>query len=411
MAFADFFRSLWKRTEAPRPVVEAPAPPIVERVVEKVCEPAQRVLLGVRSSIDQPRRVTFLEVLRTTGACTPEETVALGSELVRLALLEPGPTRLRDVAGHALFFTHDGSLGGALPSTRFEWMGPEVVKGREHTERTDVYVVGLAMYAALLGDAPIAGDSDFARLEAVMRRAFTPLATEPPKELNVLVRRCLSTEPNDRFATLEELGAALSRLQANVERLKRRAIDTWDVLGRKPLLGIEPMTVPAQTEAQLLARIRVADESARAVYADHLESSGRTTEAEWLRLEQRMRSEPASAQLQTLKAMRALEVSPNFTASVSRAELESCGVSFGFRCPRTWDALGPTEDPLVRYCNACEERVYFASDIHTAERLTFQGRCVAVADHVARGEEVPLNERVASNYVGQAPIRRTARKR
>lgn len=408
MAFADFFRSLWKRP-APPPVVVEPAPVIETKKTE--CAPEPRTLLGVRSSQDVPRRVSFLEVLRTSGAFTEEEVVAFGREFVRLALAEPGPVRLRDVAGHALFFGHDGSLGGAMPSNSFAWMAPEVAKGHAQTERTDVYVVGLVMYAALLGDVPVQGDSDMTRLYAVVQGTLVPLAAQPSTELSALVRRCLTLEPSGRFASLEEVAAELQKLEGNLERLKRRAIETWDALGRKPLLGIEPMTVPQETEAQLLSRMRLGDESARSVYADHLEATGRTTEAEWLRLEQRLRTESSREQFDTVQAMRKLSVSPDFMASVSRAELEACGVSFGFRCPRTWDALGPTEDPLVRYCNACEERVYFASDIETAERLTFQGRCVAVADAVAKGDRLDVNSMVQSNYVGQSPIRRTARKR
>lgn len=165
--------------------------------------------------------------------------------------------------------------------------------------------------------------------------------------------------------------------------------------------------MPPDAEAQLVARIRGGDDEARAVYADHLEDSGRLAEAQWVRLEQRLRG---AAQLATLQAMRALKVTPAFMASVSRAELDTCAISFGFRCPRTWDALGSTEDPLVRWCTACEERVHFAPDLDTAERLALEGHCVAVADSVARSG--PLLERfLSSSYVGQGPVRRDARKR
>ncbi|AKF07511.1 hypothetical protein [Sandaracinus amylolyticus] len=47
------------------------------------------------------------------------------------------------------------------------------------------------------------------------------------------------------------------------------------------------------------------------------------------------------------------------------------------RCPLQWDALERTDDPDVRHCTACSERVYFCrDDAETVERA-LAGQCIA----------------------------------
>ena len=57
-------------------------------------------------------------------------------------------------------------------------------------------------------------------------------------------------------------------------------------------------------------------------------------------------------------------------------EIRNC--EFKFKCPKDWDALKRTETPAQRFCNECNQIVYFC---HTAEELMVamkEDRCVAI---------------------------------
>lgn len=57
-------------------------------------------------------------------------------------------------------------------------------------------------------------------------------------------------------------------------------------------------------------------------------------------------------------------------------EIRNC--EFKFKCPRQWEALKPTDHEDQRYCNECNQIVYFC---HTAEELMVaiqEDRCVAI---------------------------------
>lgn len=60
------------------------------------------------------------------------------------------------------------------------------------------------------------------------------------------------------------------------------------------------------------------------------------------------------------------------------ARAEAPAVRFAFECPRAWASLDPTDDPTVRRCDGCGERVYFSATRDEAERRAREGACVAV---------------------------------
>lgn len=46
-------------------------------------------------------------------------------------------------------------------------------------------------------------------------------------------------------------------------------------------------------------------------------------------------------------------------------------------CPKHWDELTPTEDPLVRDCTDCGRPVHFIDDQSQLDKAALHGRCVA----------------------------------
>lgn len=57
-------------------------------------------------------------------------------------------------------------------------------------------------------------------------------------------------------------------------------------------------------------------------------------------------------------------------------DIRNC--EFRFKCPKQWDALKPTDNEDQRYCNECNQIVYFC---HTPDELMAAiqaNRCVAI---------------------------------
>jgi hypothetical protein len=61
-------------------------------------------------------------------------------------------------------------------------------------------------------------------------------------------------------------------------------------------------------------------------------------------------------------------------------ELWNCRNSFEFVCPRYFSELEPTDDPAVRFCNVCRERVYQSRTPLDFVSHGELGHCVAVPE-------------------------------
>ena len=75
--------------------------------------------------------------------------------------------------------------------------------------------------------------------------------------------------------------------------------------------------------------------------------------------------------------------------------IENCRFAFAFQCPRTWDALRPTDDPQVRFCEACLKPVYLCDSQDAVSRRAAAGDCVAYyneEDFCTLGALVPLDD-------------------
>ncbi len=100
------------------------------------------------------------------------------------------------------------------------YMSPEQCRGGENGDpRSDVYGLGCVLFQMLTGKAPFERDS----LRAVIRAHLaeepplvSSLRAETPPVVDELVRRCLAKAPEDRFASMTELGAAIEHALARL---------------------------------------------------------------------------------------------------------------------------------------------------------------------------------------------------
>jgi TolB-like protein/predicted Ser/Thr protein kinase len=107
--------------------------------------------------------------------------------------------------------------GGALAGTA-AYMAPEQVRGHERIDgRADLYALGAVLFELLLGQPAWVGDD-------LISMAVRKLADPPPdpwiydpsmpEALANIVVQCMATQPEDRYASADEVADALRRCQA-----------------------------------------------------------------------------------------------------------------------------------------------------------------------------------------------------
>lgn len=128
-----------------------------------------------------------------------------GPGVVTAKLLDFGISRLADSGRQALT-----QAGIALGTPAF--MSPEQARGKPVDHRVDIYSVGLSLYVALTGVSPFERDAPNESLMALLTEEVPPpsmLEPSIPQALEQIVMRAMSREPDERFARVEELHAAL----------------------------------------------------------------------------------------------------------------------------------------------------------------------------------------------------------
>jgi eukaryotic-like serine/threonine-protein kinase len=110
------------------------------------------------------------------------------------------------------FAAHDSSpvtVPGAVMGT-FGYMSPEQLTGASVDHRTDLFSIGVITIEMLTGRRPFAARNYHEQLNAIMREPFCFDDERPEtKELERLLQKCLSVDPDDRFGDAAEARAAL----------------------------------------------------------------------------------------------------------------------------------------------------------------------------------------------------------
>ena len=110
---------------------------------------------------------------------------------------------------------------------KFAYMSPEYIQGQGCDHRADVFSVGIVLWEALTGRQLFTRESTAATMYAVMSDPI-PLASkyrsDVPPELDAILARALSRAPEERYATADELRAALDDLAAALPKIDGRAI-------------------------------------------------------------------------------------------------------------------------------------------------------------------------------------------
>src|SRR6185312_13168648 len=128
------------------------------------------------------------------------------------------------------------------------YMAPEQMRsGGVIDERTDVWGLGVTLYALLTGEAPFRAGSLLEIHERILGGAppLREALPNAPAALEAILLRCLARDPADRFPDVAELGAALAALAPEPLRVSARR--AAQILAAAPLAtdSIDPADVGA----------------------------------------------------------------------------------------------------------------------------------------------------------------------
>jgi non-specific serine/threonine protein kinase len=131
--------------------------------------------------------------------------------------------------------TKDGtSLGTA------SYMSPEQTLGKEVDHRTDIWSLGVVLYEMLTSLQPFQGDYEQAVVYSIMNekpKPLTGLRTGIPLELERIVNKTLTKDPNSRYQHLDELIVDLKHLkkEPDKEKIKTQILSPPILVGKKPV--------------------------------------------------------------------------------------------------------------------------------------------------------------------------------
>ena len=121
------------------------------------------------------------------------------------------------------------------------YMSPEQAKGEEVDHRSDIWSLGVILYEMLTGKLPFRGDYEPAVVYSILNEDPEPITTissEIPLELEQLVDRTLTKNPEKRFQSVEELIADLKELRESLDLLPRRSRMQLKLIRRRKQIAV-----------------------------------------------------------------------------------------------------------------------------------------------------------------------------
>ena len=176
---------------------------------------------------------------RTDRAGNPLELVHRDVSPANLIIERSGHLKIVDF-GFSRASSPTESTRAGLRTGKFAYMAPEVIDGSACDARADVFSVGVVAHELLTARGLFAGDNDFQTVKSVLHgQVSVPSAHNSccPPELDAIVLKALARDPDERWQSMAELGAALAAFAAALApRNSAQDVAEWLSLAR----SIEP---------------------------------------------------------------------------------------------------------------------------------------------------------------------------
>jgi eukaryotic-like serine/threonine-protein kinase len=128
-------------------------------------------------------------------------SVGAAASAAHESLRDPAPTVTVSEAAAPL--TGRGTVLGTL-----NYMSPEQIEGKEADTRSDIFAFGCVLYEMATGKRAFEGKSHISVASAILETdplPITKLQPASPPALDVLIRTCLTKDPDERFASAHDL--------------------------------------------------------------------------------------------------------------------------------------------------------------------------------------------------------------
>jgi eukaryotic-like serine/threonine-protein kinase len=116
----------------------------------------------------------------------------------------------------------DGATRAGQLKGKISYMAPEQVKGEPIDRRSDVFALGVVLYAVTTGKHPFRRESEGATLFAISAPDSAPAPSrfmEYPAPLEAVLMKAISKKPDDRYSSALEFARALEETLPEAERV------------------------------------------------------------------------------------------------------------------------------------------------------------------------------------------------
>jgi serine/threonine protein kinase len=128
-------------------------------------------------------------------------------------------------------FTQTGAIVGTV-----QYMSPEQASSGVVDHRADIYALGCVLYETLTGSALFDGDTPIIVMMKHVHDTLPALNTPEVGDYSSLLVKALAKDPNDRFQSMEEFGAALRQpssvqvVRAKKGRIRKKVPAKWKTI-------------------------------------------------------------------------------------------------------------------------------------------------------------------------------------
>jgi serine/threonine protein kinase len=130
-------------------------------------------------------------------------------------LMEAAPVEMGVTGLPTSPLTGEGRIVGTVA-----YMSPEQAEGKPLDHRSDIFSLGVMLYEMATGERPFKGETSVSTITSILRdtpRPVTELNHDVPRDLALIVRRCLAKDSDHRTQTAKDLRSQLEDLKHDLD--------------------------------------------------------------------------------------------------------------------------------------------------------------------------------------------------